>query len=274
MANVRYKSGDIAKMLGITPETIRYYEKNGIVLSSREKGNGYRKFHFYEVASMQRIRLHQNFGFSLKQSFALTDNCALDDICGELKQNQSNIEKQIRWQKRLYEYSFELQKYMAEIPQMLNHFRIEDCPALYHLKYQQDRKMVKNKILDDTIKMWYHECPLVFTGAVTSYDVVKPWFQGEIGFSVYEKDYDEFIGEPNSLTQYVPSRPSVYTIIAINREVENFYPPFIPLVEYVNQQHLTPDGQIFCLPIALNCRLKKADKPRDFYQVWLPLKNI
>ena len=272
MGNVRYKSGDTARMLGITAETIRYYEKNGITLSQKDKENGYREFRFYEVAALQRIRLQQNFGFSLMQSFSLIDDCPLETVQGALLENQALLQKKLQWYQRLYDYSGELQQHLAEIPRMLNRFCIAESPALYHLKYQKERRVIKDPLLNDTIKRWYQQCPLVFTAAMAPFSCMQSWFQPEIGFSVYESDYHTFLHEDNTLVQYLPARRALYTIVAVNRSVENFYPPFIPLVDYVQQHRLVPADQAYCLPIQLNCCLQDGQTPRDYYQVWLPLE--
>ena len=37
-----YKIGEVANILGVSADTIRYYEKAGIVYSKKDSSNGYR----------------------------------------------------------------------------------------------------------------------------------------------------------------------------------------------------------------------------------------
>ena len=39
-----YKIGEVANILGVSADTIRYYEKAGIVYSKKDSSNGYRYF--------------------------------------------------------------------------------------------------------------------------------------------------------------------------------------------------------------------------------------
>ena len=41
MNNTRYKIGDVANLMGLSRDTLRHYEKRGILTSQREE-NGYR----------------------------------------------------------------------------------------------------------------------------------------------------------------------------------------------------------------------------------------
>ena len=272
MGNIRYKSGEISKMLGVTPETIRYYEKHGIVLSSKDQQNGYREFHFFELISMQRLRLYNNFGFQLKDSFDLINNKSVDQLNAILQKNEKKLKKTIQWNQRLLEYSEELITVTSQIPEMLYHYRIEDSPAVYHLKYQNDRQVIKNKELEKLLKHWYAQCPLVLASCVAPLNDMKPWYQAEIGFSIYEKDYERFIHESSDLVSYYPSRPSLYTIYEVDHNVEDFYQPGKPAFDYIKENNIDVDNHLLSIPIAMNCKLTEDSQPKDYYQLWIPLK--
>ena len=41
---MRYKIGDVAKILGISPDLLRYYEKKGVVKPVKHRSNDYRYY--------------------------------------------------------------------------------------------------------------------------------------------------------------------------------------------------------------------------------------
>ncbi|CAM3573534.1 HTH-type transcriptional regulator ZntR [Vibrio aerogenes CECT 7868] len=102
------KRGELAKRTGVTSETIRYYEKQGLLQAERDK-NGYRLFDAHSVERLRFIQRAQNIGFSLKEiAELLTLEIARDQhTCEEVKAiteaKQSEIRQKIQELQRMYE---------------------------------------------------------------------------------------------------------------------------------------------------------------------------
>lgn len=67
MENHRLRIGELAKRSSVSADTIRYYERIGLMPMAARTPAGYRE---YDATSIDRVRLVQNalyFGFSLKQ---------------------------------------------------------------------------------------------------------------------------------------------------------------------------------------------------------------
>ena len=59
--------GQVAKLSGLGVETIRFYEREGVLPKPRRKASGYRLFDLDTVHRLQFIRKLQDAGFSLKE---------------------------------------------------------------------------------------------------------------------------------------------------------------------------------------------------------------
>src|SRR5437868_1090074 len=59
--------GEVAKLLGITPKTIRHYHKVGLLAEPQRTESGYRLYSAGDLLRLQRIRRLQALGLSLKQ---------------------------------------------------------------------------------------------------------------------------------------------------------------------------------------------------------------
>jgi MerR family copper efflux transcriptional regulator len=59
--------GQIAKLSGFGVETIRFYEREGVLAKPQRKASGYRLFDLDTVQRLQFIRRLQDAGFSLKE---------------------------------------------------------------------------------------------------------------------------------------------------------------------------------------------------------------
>lgn len=60
----------LARATGVNPTAIRFYERNGIVKSTRA-GNGYRTFGADDVVRVRFVRRAQALGFTLKEIRAM-----------------------------------------------------------------------------------------------------------------------------------------------------------------------------------------------------------
>lgn len=82
-----YNIGDLVKELNINKETIRYYEKIGLLSEPKRDKNGYRIYSKEDIEKIRFILIVKNFGFSLKEISMLLPKI-YDEI---LDENMENI---------------------------------------------------------------------------------------------------------------------------------------------------------------------------------------
>ena len=46
---MRYKIGDVSRILGISTDLLRYYEKKGVVQPQKDKSNDYRYYDTWDI---------------------------------------------------------------------------------------------------------------------------------------------------------------------------------------------------------------------------------
>ena len=60
-----YRIGEVAGFLDITPDTIRYYEKEGIIHPTKNPLNGYREYSFEDITRLSDVLFYRNVDFSI-----------------------------------------------------------------------------------------------------------------------------------------------------------------------------------------------------------------
>jgi len=65
--------GQLASRTGVNIQTVRYYERRGLLAPPARTGSGYRQFSPETVARLRAIRRAQNLGFSLEEIRALLE---------------------------------------------------------------------------------------------------------------------------------------------------------------------------------------------------------
>lgn len=59
--------GQLARQTGVTPDTLRFYEREGLLATPVRAGNGYRCYAEADVARVRFVRSAQALGFSLNE---------------------------------------------------------------------------------------------------------------------------------------------------------------------------------------------------------------
>ena len=119
--------GQLAKRGGVGIDTVRYYERNGLLAPRTRLASGYRRYSDLEVARLRFIRRAQALGFTLKEIKELLALSAQRDV-GRVKRSAQaklvDVDERITALERMREG---LAKLIAACP---GHGRAADCPIL------------------------------------------------------------------------------------------------------------------------------------------------
>lgn len=81
MKKDEYNIGKLVRELNINKETIRYYEKIGLLSETKRDKNGYRLYSDEDIEKIKFILIIKKFGFSLKEISTLIHN---EVLCGDI----------------------------------------------------------------------------------------------------------------------------------------------------------------------------------------------
>lgn len=80
--NDKYTIGELVKELKINKETVRYYEKIGLLSEIKKDSNGYRVYTKDDLDKIRFILIVKHFGFSLKEISILLSKVYDEVVCG------------------------------------------------------------------------------------------------------------------------------------------------------------------------------------------------
>lgn len=95
-----YSIKQVAAMLGISPQTLRFYERYGIDAGNRADDSGYRSYSHAGVDELMSIRKYRNSGFTLADS-AKALKCADPDAVADMLAAQAQVLQKEAAQKML-----------------------------------------------------------------------------------------------------------------------------------------------------------------------------
>jgi MerR family transcriptional regulator, copper efflux regulator len=119
--------GQLAKRGGVRVDTVRYYERNGLLTARSRLASGYRRYSEIEVARLRFIRRAQALGFTLKEIKELLALSAQRDV-GRVKRSAQAKLKDVQARiTALQRVRDGLETLVAACP---GHGRAADCPIL------------------------------------------------------------------------------------------------------------------------------------------------
>jgi MerR family transcriptional regulator, copper efflux regulator len=122
--------GTLARRAGVAIDTVRYYERNGLLSPRARLASGYRRYGDLEVSRLRFIRRAQALGFTLKEVKELLALSAQRDV-GRVKRSAqaklADVEQRIAALTRVREG---LSTLIEACP---GHGRAADCPILQAL---------------------------------------------------------------------------------------------------------------------------------------------
>jgi len=119
--------GKLAQRAGVSIDTVRYYERSGLLAPQTRLASGYRRYSEAQVARLRFIRRAQELGFSLKDIRELLGLSKLRDV-GRVKRaaerKLAEVEERLAALTRVRDG---LATLVATCP---GHGRAADCPIL------------------------------------------------------------------------------------------------------------------------------------------------
>lgn len=90
--------GKLAKQAGVTIETIRYYQRKGLLREPEKTATGYRQYPVGAITRIRFIKRAQQCGFTLKEisELLLLDSGHCQDVRKMAEQKRQQVEKQIK----------------------------------------------------------------------------------------------------------------------------------------------------------------------------------
>ncbi|MBK1812250.1 MerR family transcriptional regulator [Clostridium sp. YIM B02505] len=80
-----YSIGQLVKELNINKETIRYYEKIGLISQPKKDDSGYRVYSNKDIETIKFILIAKNLGFTLKEISVLLHDEILHNSIEDIK---------------------------------------------------------------------------------------------------------------------------------------------------------------------------------------------
>lgn len=266
-----YKIGDVAKILGISPDLLRYYEKKGVVMPRKGEHNDYRYYDFWDINFLLDCLWFKNFGFSIDQISEMVKIPSTQDLDGLFEEKEEELHNTIARCQLLLRRSEEYRQDLKKAHELLGICEIVDSPD--YIRYLN--RYTDNYRNSPALQKLSHDWLALMPCTHRCFEIAQEDLLDEEG-----KDYAwglslglDYVELLNVSTAppvvHIPSHKSLHSVFR-NVGKGNFSPQLIRyMVEYCQTHHLT-----ICGPARGNllCSVNEEDGLTGYFEVWIPIE--
>lgn len=98
----KFTIGEVANLLGLTIDAVRFYEKKGLVHPSINPQNKYREYSDHTILELLDIIYYRNLGLSISEIERILKNGNKEDVRALLHKKRLECEQRMRYEKQLW----------------------------------------------------------------------------------------------------------------------------------------------------------------------------
>ena len=159
---MRYKIGDIARLFNLSTESIRHYERQGLIHPQKAEGSSYRYYQAWDMAVLSACRQYRALGFTLEESADMLGQRKPTAVLDELRGREVAIEQEIARQCRLLRTVRAWRTEAEAACALMGRFELETNAATRFLPYQYGDELTRDEGHLSCVREWLGHIPYVY----------------------------------------------------------------------------------------------------------------
>ncbi|WP_312369553.1 MerR family transcriptional regulator [Lachnoclostridium sp.] len=124
----KYRTGELLSYLGVTRDTLRFYEEKGLLSPKKNSENNYRSYDIFDIYNIMIIDFYKKRGMSIHQIQDLLKKSDVQDIEYLLENKKKELEKVIYDGQCMMKRIEQAQLFNRDLSSSLNEFTIKPLP--------------------------------------------------------------------------------------------------------------------------------------------------
>lgn len=260
-----YNPGVLYNSLGITRETLRYYEKQGLICPNKDSKSSYREFTILDIFRLMAIDYYKKHGFAIGEIKELINQDDISQVHEIFSRKQCQLKEEIERLKLMEERLAQDQLFIKNLSGHLHQYGICELP-LYEIVDSIDYMSAFSDYTE-------HVVPNI---DLKREDIISNMIR-EVTFDEngYKESKMRIIkpaeGKKDPEKQYLISGKSIYTVVESGMDDYDTMGRMYHLVNgWACENQLEMKGVVYirtriCVVGSLN--------PRNYYECWIPINS-
>jgi len=266
---MQYKIGDVARILGISTDLLRYYEKKGVVTPTKDKQNDYRYYDAWDINFLIDCLWFKNFGFSIPQVAYMVTDCCYMDLVPLLEEKRDDLSESIHRQELLLHRLNQHLEQVLRVKNSMGTCEITACPEIICYLNRYDTDYDNSPAMHQLSKQWLDLMPFLQRYFEMPIDPDSPYPEHYAwGFSLEMEYVDELSVLMKPPVMHHPSVECIHSTFKSSGK-NAFSPKHIRyLFDYAAQHGYTVSGDVRG---NLVCSILENGLNTGYFEVWLPV---
>ena len=125
-----YTVGQVAKFLGISRDTLKFYEEKKLINPKQDEDNGYRKYNIIDINEILTVNFYRDIDIEIKKIQEIRNGDSINTIEAILDEKQKNLEEEIEYKKLLLNRIKGIKEDCKSIEESLNKFTLREMKPI------------------------------------------------------------------------------------------------------------------------------------------------
>lgn len=276
---MKYKIGHIASQFGIHPQTIRFYEKEKLLISEVSQCSTTRYYFARDFKRLASIRRYLQLGFGTREVRKLFDHERPEDIAAQVSAKKQETFQRLQeltrtlWALDHYEAGLSL------IDRLLGRCEMAKRPAMLLFINQTGQELDFSDEMLSQLRKWSSHLDLVSNASLvpaSAFDSPSGSHSRQSGFCIEEEIARRFGFYPEGrMVQRIESKVCLHTVSLLAAPDErNTMALFEPAINYMRENGLRSDGDALgrILTVIQEGHTPTDHRPRAvYYEYFIPV---
>ncbi|KOS67888.1 MerR family transcriptional regulator [Lysinibacillus contaminans] len=125
-----YTIGQVAKFLGVSRDTLKFYEEKELVKPKQNIENGYRKYNHFDIYDITTVNFYREIDIEIKKIQELRKSKSIEGIKSLLEEKEQVVLEEIEYKKLLLKKIQIVKKDCEKIKQSLGEYTVKEMKPL------------------------------------------------------------------------------------------------------------------------------------------------
>ncbi|MDM5247966.1 MerR family transcriptional regulator [Lysinibacillus sp. G4S2] len=125
-----YTIGQVAKFLGVSRDTLKFYEEKELVKPEQNVENGYRKYNHFDIYDITTVNFYREIDIEIKKIQELRKSKCVEGIQSLLEEKEQEVLREIEYQKLLLKKLQIVKEDCEKIKQFLGKYIVKQMKPL------------------------------------------------------------------------------------------------------------------------------------------------
>lgn len=125
-----YTVGQVAKFLGVSRDTLKFYEEKELVKPKQDKQNGYRKYNDFDIYDVITTNFYREIDIEIKKIQEIRQGKGVEDIKSILEGKEQKIREEIAYKRLLLKHIDRVKEDCDKIKEHLDEYTIKEMKPI------------------------------------------------------------------------------------------------------------------------------------------------